>query len=349
MGWTDYIPGGKKFHAVTDRIPIVGGVLGGAFNADEPYEQAAEGAERAGAQFRDLRGQMGEQWREGMGAAQGYQMPGYQYALNTANQGPGVGEQAYSQVAPTYQEPGFGETVGYRTYQSLQQPGEMSQFAQGQGRQLEDPGMYEQFVQGAMSGNDPALELARREGLASINQEQARRGHFESTGADKQVSDFNARLEADRYRQMADMARGSQEMQMGRLAQGQGLAAGTSGERMAQLGMGLGAGAQAQNFAMDRAAGLMDAAGAAQGLQMGRQGQAYDMLSGSGNALAGTTAGFYGMGLGLESQLESDAINAQNMGAQQRAAGTQAGYNAPWETFNKAASAYKTYQTSGMG
>lgn len=154
---------------------------------------------------------------------------------------------------------------------------------------LGQKGLYEQFVQSDIMGNNPLSQRMTDQGLARINQEQARRGTFKSGGADTAIGNFLGEMGAQDYQNRAMRAQSAQGMELsrigagqslaqasaqGKLAQGsaqQGLAGQLDAEKMNRLAMQMQAqqGASTEGFANSR--GRMDYAQAADQGNLGRQ------------------------------------------------------------------------------
>lgn len=131
---------------------------------------------------------------------------------------------------PTRLEGAQGDQVG-NMYQNANN---VNRFSRSAMPQLQGPGAYENFVTSDINGTNPALAMERQEGLASLNQEMARRGHFNSGGADVALGKFTGTMEAKDYENRAQRAQQAQQMQLGRLNQGLQTAQAGSGETMAQ-------------------------------------------------------------------------------------------------------------------
>lgn len=112
--------------------------------------------------------------------------------------------------------------------------GDVSDFYNSQRGALQGPGTFEQFVQADIGGYNPAMARAKDQGIARINQEQARRGGFRSGAADVAIGNFLGEMEAREYDQRAQRAQQAQQMQLGRIGQGGQLAQASSQGRLAQ-------------------------------------------------------------------------------------------------------------------
>lgn len=108
-------------------------------------------------------------------------------------------------------------------------------FAARQGRQYEAPGALEQFQsQYAATGSNPYLDRIQSKGLATINQEMARRGHFRSGGADTAIGNYLGEMGAQNFKYAGDLAGQAQNAKFSRLGAGGQLAQGVSGEKITQ-------------------------------------------------------------------------------------------------------------------
>lgn len=96
---------------------------------------------------------------------------------------------------------------------------------------LEQDGTFEQWAKSAIEGSNPMQDRIRERGLAQLNQEMARRGHFNSGGAGTAIGNYLAEQNAQEFAQKSDLAKGAQEMQLARLGQGQGLAEGSAANK----------------------------------------------------------------------------------------------------------------------
>lgn len=110
----------------------------------------------------------------------------------------------------------------------------VNRFSQSAMPQLQNKGTYEQFVESDIGGYNPELARSTNQGLARVNQEMARRGHFRSGGADTAVGEFLGSQAAADYQNKANRAQSAQGMQMARLGEGRQLAQAGSGETMGQ-------------------------------------------------------------------------------------------------------------------
>lgn len=167
----------------------------------------------------------------------------------------------------------------------------------GLGRQ----GLYEQFVQSDITGRNPLLERGLDQGLARVNQEMARRGHFDSGGAATGIGNMVGQFEAQDYQNRADRAQSAQQMELSRIGQGQslagasaqnklaisqqlqGLAGQTSQERLAQGNALQGLAGQNSQELLGQSAGLQGLYGQMSGERMA-QGQAFQGLAGQRDA-----------------------------------------------------------------
>lgn len=126
--------------------------------------------------------------------------------------GPGLGEQ------------NVAENKGF--IRGASQAGDY--FASQRGA-LEGPGAYENFVSQDISGTNPELDRARRKSAANINQDMARRGHFDSGGAAIALGESEGAFQAADYQNRAQRAQTAQQMQMGRIGTGGSLAGQAAG------------------------------------------------------------------------------------------------------------------------
>lgn len=113
---------------------------------------------------------------------------------------------------------------------------DVTNYAASQMGSLQGPGVYEQFVQSDIMGNNPAHEMAMKEGLGAVNQEMARRGHFKSGGAGAAIGKFVGNMEAADYQNRANRAQAAQGMQLSRIGAGQGLSQASAQGKLAQGG-----------------------------------------------------------------------------------------------------------------
>ncbi len=142
-----------------------------------------------------------------------------------------------------------------------------SQYAGSQLGQLQGPGQYEQFVTGDINGANPQKDRLMDQGLARVNQEMARRGGFNSGGADTAIGNMVGQFEADDYQNRANRAQSAQQMQMGRIGQGQSLAQASDTGSLAQ-------GQSLQGLAGQRDAESMGRLGMQLQAQQGASGEA---------------------------------------------------------------------------
>lgn len=110
----------------------------------------------------------------------------------------------------------------------------VNQFSQSAMPQLQNKGTYEQFVESDIGGYNPELARSTNQGLARVNQEMARRGQFNSGGANTAIGEFLGSQAAADYQNKANRAQSAQGMQMARLGEGRQLAQAGSGETMGQ-------------------------------------------------------------------------------------------------------------------
>lgn len=94
------------------------------------------------------------------------------------------------------------------------------------------PGIFERRMAAALGENDPLLARVRERGQDAINQQMAARGMYASGGALDALSQYNAQLDAENYRNLLDLSRQGQEAQFQRLGAGQGAAGAASGEAL---------------------------------------------------------------------------------------------------------------------
>lgn len=182
--------------------------------------------------------------------------------------------------------------AGYQGANNLQS------FAGRQAPGLEQKGTFEQFADSTLAGNNPYLERQRDKGNARINQEMARRGHFNSGGAATALGEYNAQLDAEIFNQKAGLARDAQQMGQGRLAQAQGLAGAVTGEQMGRTGALQGLYGAADDAGYRREGFKLDTAKAVSGESMGNN------------------------QLGLQAAIAADQSRASRLGALQGMAST---------------------------
>jgi hypothetical protein len=111
---------------------------------------------------------------------------------------------------------------------------DVSQYAGSQMGQLQGPGAYEQFVQSDINGTNPQNQRETDQGLARINQEMARRGHFNSGGADTAIGNFVGSQAAADYQNRANRAQSAQQMELSRIGAGQSLSQASAQGKLAQ-------------------------------------------------------------------------------------------------------------------
>jgi hypothetical protein len=109
-----------------------------------------------------------------------------------------------------------------------------SDYYGSQQRALQAPGAYEQFVTNDIYGRNPAHERAMNEGLATVNQQMARRGAFNSGAAMTGIGNFVGKMEAEDYQNRSNRAAQAQQMQMGRIGQGTQTAQASAQGKLAQ-------------------------------------------------------------------------------------------------------------------
>jgi len=200
----------------------------GAPGAAESWWAQNQGTFNRPAASREVYDQFGAQLY-GPGRAEQFQVTGPSWGSTDEKIATAMGYAQQAQ-APTRLEGAQGAEVGnlYRGANNV------NQFAGSAMPQLQGRGVYEQFVESDIYGNNPAMEMERRKGLASINQEMARRGHFNSGGANTAIGEFLGTLGAKTYEGRAQRAQQAQGMQLSRLGEGRQLAQAGSGERMGQ-------------------------------------------------------------------------------------------------------------------
>lgn len=132
-----------------------------------------------------------------------------------------------SQTKPGYLDQNAGE-IGSR----FRGADDVAQYASRNLPQLESQGIYEQWAESAINGSNPMQDRIREKGLAQLNQEMARRGHFNSGGAGTAIGNYLAEQNAQEFAQKSELAKGAQGMQLQRLGQGQGLAEGSAGNKI---------------------------------------------------------------------------------------------------------------------
>lgn len=111
---------------------------------------------------------------------------------------------------------------------------DVSQYAGSQMGQLQGPGAYEQFVQSDINGTNPQNQRETDQGVARINQEMARRGHFNSGGADTAIGNFVGSQAAADYQNKANRAQSAQQMELSRIGAGQSLSQASAQGKLAQ-------------------------------------------------------------------------------------------------------------------
>lgn len=131
-------------------------------------------------------------------------------------------------------DPGSTDKMAGEVGNYARNANDTSNYAQGQMRTLQGPGAYENFVQSDIMGNNPALAMERQEGLASLNQELARRGHFSSGGAGQALGKFEGTLAAKSYENRANRAQQAQGMELARIGQGTQTAQASAQGKLAQ-------------------------------------------------------------------------------------------------------------------
>ena len=85
-----------------------------------------------------------------------------------------------------------------------------------------------------MEGDNPYIRQLEEEGMASLNQQMAKRGHFNSGGANVALGKFAGQMGAERFRDMAEMTKGAQQMGLARGQQGLGYAQASDTGRLAR-------------------------------------------------------------------------------------------------------------------
>jgi hypothetical protein len=159
-----------------------------------------------------------------------------------------------------------GEIGGY-----ARSANDVNQFsAQNMGK-LQNAGIYEDFVKSDIMGNNPAMKMEQDEGMAAINQEMARRGHFKSGGADNAIGKFAGTMAAKSYENRAQRAKDAQGMELSRLGQGQSLAQAASSNKLAQGQSLLGLGTNQESARSAREGLMLENAKMMSGEQMGNQ------------------------------------------------------------------------------
>lgn len=207
---------------------------------------------------------------------------GFQLNAPTTLQGMNAGYQQFAQ-GPTALQGGEAENKGY-----IRNANQAKDYYASQVGQLSGPGQYEQFVSDDISGTNPELERARSKSLASLNQELARRGHFDSQGANHALGEMEGSFQAADYQNRAQRAQQAQGMQLGRIGQGgqlSGQVAGLEVQRgsslagmdqmkeqamLARMGLGLQAGQAASAEGMQGQQLGLQAAGQADSAQLAR-------------------------------------------------------------------------------
>jgi hypothetical protein len=190
--------------------------------------------------------------------------------------------RAFSQ-GPNALQSGEAENKGY-----IRNANQASDYYQSQLGQLSGPGQYEQFVSQDISGTNPELERARMKSSMALNQDLARRGHFDSGGANVALGEMQGSFMAQDYQNRAQRAKDAQAMQLGRIGQGGQLAGQVSGldinrgtalagmdqmneqAQLARMGLGLQAGQAASGEALAGQQLGLQAAGQADNQQLAR-------------------------------------------------------------------------------
>jgi hypothetical protein len=132
---------------------------------------------------------------------------------------------------------------------------------------LAGPGMHEAFAGSALAGNNPWLDRIEQQGMAKINQEMARRGHFRSGGAETALGNFGGQMAGEKFRYLGDLTKSGQQLQLQRVGAGQGLATAADQSALARANAGidasrlrLGLAGQQDEYALGREAALARAA-----------------------------------------------------------------------------------------
>lgn len=133
-------------------------------------------------------------------------------------------ERAAPELQGLYREAGgLGRTANQaEQYAARQLPG------------MERQGLGEQFFSSAMQGNNPYLQRIEDQNMARLNQEMARRGHFDSGGANAAIGNLLAASGAEKFKALNEMATGAQQLGMQRTQLGQGLAQSSDTGRLAR-------------------------------------------------------------------------------------------------------------------
>lgn len=196
-------------------------------------------------------------------------------------------------------------------------------YAQSQRGALEGPGIYEQMITNDIMGHDPAHQMNLDEGTARINQEMARRGQFNSGGANTAMGKFIGQEQATDYNNRTQRAAQAEGLQLARIGQGtQTMAAGDQ-SRLGQGNALQGLAGQRDTELRSRLDQQLNAYNSASQAQLGAQGLAMNAAGQADNAKLARLMGMSGMAsAGDQSSLayltagQQAANSAQGLGLQ---------------------------------
>lgn len=101
----------------------------------------------------------------------------------------------------------------------------------GQGGELAGKGYLEQLYEQRQGGSDPYMDLMRRRGSEAIDQRSVAAGGYNSRRRDALQQEFEEGLQAQSFRQQADLAGAAERAKMGRLTSGMDYASGLARDK----------------------------------------------------------------------------------------------------------------------
>jgi|GEM_PF-6233033 len=207
--------------ASQNQYNLYAGAYGGPGAAESFYQQNA-GRFNQPTNTADMYRRLGAQL-EGPGRSEMFQLDAPSTLQNSL-----AAAQRFASAA-TNIDRGEQEAKGY--YRGAN---DINDYYASQRGALSGPGTYENWITSELYGVNPAMEMEKQEGLASLNQELARRGHFNSGGAGVALGKFLGTHAAKSYENRAQRAAQAQQMQLGRIGTGAQVAGQSSGNRLAQ-------------------------------------------------------------------------------------------------------------------
>jgi hypothetical protein len=189
----------------------------GPSNTQQTFGQA-QGQLGKGGELASLSGQ---NLYGGLGRSETFQ-PGSVSAGQNYNAG---AQQRLSGPTATQQNAGGVSSIYGQGLNAAQGARATEGFAGRQLPGMEQAGNYERFASDVLTGaRDNGADLMKKRGMDAINQQLASRGHYNSGGGLAALGNYGAAFDAENFGNLANLAAGSQQAQMQRLGQAQGLA-----------------------------------------------------------------------------------------------------------------------------